>query len=261
VLAFHTIEKCNRQLAIGRDNGKVARALRSAEKRILFVLKSLVGSKGPNITDGLLAALLFVAVMSLGIAGIIGSANAGQITSEYTKLDLDNGCVWSIPESEEEAQMGGDAVCTGFGSYPVYFAEGDLRQFVAFGHVADPMAYPGGFAQFNRVNTTVEWRLEDGRPFATILRWFIENMDQNTGATSEALTGQVLVISTVAEAGTRRQNSCVVGYVDAKANANANVLARQVADGPGKNFRCGRDLPGFYGIRGPLAGAPNDLDR
>jgi hypothetical protein len=172
---------------------------------------------------------------------------------------LENGCVWNVPETEEEEQMGGDAVCSGYRTWPVYFAEGDLRQFVAFGHVDDPMAYPGGFAQFNLVNTTIEWRLDNGRPFATILRWFIENMDPNTGEVKEALKGQVLVVSTVADAAGLQRHSCVIGYVDAKANKNANVLARQVADGVGRTFRCGRDRPIYYGNRGPLSGTPNDL--
>jgi hypothetical protein len=207
-----------------------------------------------------LLRLFLAGTVALGLLlNVMSAAIAGKITSEYTKLDLDAGCKWSTPQSEEEAQMGGDAVCAGYKTWPVYFAEGDLRQFVAFGPVDDPMEFPGGFGQFNSVNTTIEWRLDSGRPFATILRWFIENMDPNTGETKDSLKGQVLVISTVADPRAAHRVSCVVGYVDAKANGNANVLARQVSDGPARNFRCGRDKPQFYGNRGPLSGSPNEI--
>ena len=181
--------------------------------------------------------------------------------SVYTKLDFDAGCTWKEPESEEEAQMGGEAVCKGLEGYPVHFAESDLRQFIAYGPVADRSAFPTGFSQWNSVNETIEWRIENGKPFATIHRWFLDNIDPDTGAAEEAFRGQVLVISTVADPGApeAERMSCVVGLVDALANRDANVLAREVADDYANGFRCGVDKPAFHGKRGDRSGTPNAL--
>lgn len=192
-------------------------------------------------------------------------AQAQEVKSLYSKIDFETSCVWEKPLSEEEAQMGGSAICQGLaiGSnhWPIYFAEGDLRQFVGFGHVADLKAFVGGFAQWNSVNTTVEWRVKNGKPYATILRWFLDNIDHDTGSAEKNLRGNVLVISKVAHhAGLGgRGLSCPIGYVDAKANKNANLLAREIADEYGETFKCGINQPQFYGNRGEHSGDPNDL--
>ena len=190
-----------------------------------------------------------------------GIAHAGAITSEYTKLDFENGCQWKPAASEEEEQMGGEAVCKGYGDYPVYFAEGDLRQFMAYGPVDDPFIFSSGFAEWNAVHDVIEWRLEDGRPFATIHRWFIDNIDPDTGSADAKRRGQVLAIASVAEPDAPAGNkvSCVVGYVDALANDNANELARQIADGVGRYFLCGRNQPQYYGVQGPYSGTANAI--
>lgn len=169
--------------------------------------------------------------------------------SVYTKLDLQSDCVF---HSSYEA--GGSAYCSGYKGYPVHFAEGDLRQMVRFGHVAELDGQWESFGQFNLVNDTIEWRLEDAKPYATILRWFIENTNSD-GEVDESARGQVLVISKVAS----HENpvSCVVGYVDAKANSNANEFARNVADEFATTFACGNDQPQFHGERGELSGNPS----
>ena len=203
-----------------------------------------------------LAAILAAAGM---LAGQPVAANAAE--SVYSKLDFDTGCTWKKPESEEEEQMGGEAVCKGLEGYPVYFAESDLRQYTAYGPATDPFAFPTGFGQWNSVNETIEWRLENGKPFATIHRWFIDNISPDTGAAEEASRGQVLIISTVADpdAPPAERVSCVVGLVDALENRDANVLAREVADDYANGFRCGVDKPAFYGKRGIRSGSPYAL--
>ena len=40
---------------------------------------------------------------------------------------------------------------------------------------------------------------------------------------------------------------CHVGYVDARANANANELAQQLADQKARGFKCGADKPNVAG--------------
>lgn len=174
-------------------------------------------------------------------------ASAGQ--SAYTKLDLDNACVF---HSEYEA--GASAYCSGYRGYPVHFSEGDLRQMVRFGHIAKLDGQWESFSEFNSVGGTIEWRLDGDRPVAAILRWFIDNTNDR-GEVTDQSRGQVLVVSTVAS----HENpvSCVVGYVDARANGNANELARRIADEVAPGFACGSDEPRFHGNQGPLSGSPN----
>jgi len=178
-------------------------------------------------------------------------ADAGTMTSAYTRLDFDKSC--AIVEKIEE---GGSVLllCEGYHGYPVHFAEGDLRHSVQFGHIA-ATSQPTwqSFAQWNRVSTTIEWRLSDNRPVAAILRWFIENTD-DAGSADPARIGQVLVVSRVGQQADRQ--ACVVGYVDALANRNANVLAREVADSLASDFVCGTDQAEFHGSRGSLSGSP-----
>jgi hypothetical protein len=49
---------------------------------------------------------------------------------------------------------------------------------------------------------------------------------------------------------------CHVGYVDGRANANANELAAQIADQHARIFRCGRDKPLILGDKGPGFSGP-----
>jgi hypothetical protein len=189
---------------------------------------------------------------------MIASSAAAEVASTYTKLGFELNCKWDsldhLTPAERDELLGNSAVCTGLPGYPVHYSEYDLRQFTAFGEVSADARTPASFAQFNRTGDTVEWRTENGRPYATILRWFIENMNPETGMPDEANTGQVLVISTVAQPGNPR--SCPVGYVDARENSDANAIARQVADEIASKFRCGVDSPVFHGKKGPLSGDP-----
>lgn len=168
--------------------------------------------------------------------------------SAYTKLNLETDCVF-----HSQYEQGASGYCVGYKGYPVHLDEGDLRQMVRFGHVAKLRSQWESFSPFNRINDTIEWRLGNGQPYAAILRWFIENSNDN-GEYTKALEGQVLVISKVADHNS--PVSCVVGYVDARSNKNANQLARDVADTLSRNFACGKDKAEFHGARGKLTGQP-----
>ncbi len=171
-------------------------------------------------------------------------------SSTYTDLDFD-GCE-KISEYEDGAQIR----CSGYKDYPVYLKEGDLRQAVIFGK-ADQLLIDEGFesfGQFNHVNSKIEWRLDDdGKPVAAILRWIIENANSDTGSVDGTNNGQVLVVSRVAS-GEGDGMSCVVGYVDALTNKDANVLARNVADNEASDFACGYNEPMWWGERNEKAG-------
>ncbi|WP_426240389.1 hypothetical protein [Pararhizobium sp. DWP1-1-3] len=176
--------------------------------------------------------------------------------STYTDLDTDR-CKPLLPEDTEGGSL--SLRCKGFKDHAVYFKEGDLRQSILYGPVSD--TYIAGvfesFEPFNNATRKIEWRLDaDGKPVATILRWFLDNIDPVTYQPSPKLKGQVLVVSKVAD-GTGQ--GCVVGYVDALANPDPNALARQVADARATNFVCGKDMAGYHGIRGPTAAEPTHV--
>ncbi|MFZ2103054.1 MAG: hypothetical protein WAU86_21070, partial [Oricola sp.] len=195
-------------------------------------------------------SLALAAASSVPMATSAPAADAAE--SVYTKIDDEKGCV-----SIDTDEMGGTVSCAGHGGYGVLLSEGDLRQTVFFGYVGEWYSGPAweSFAAFNYTNDTVEWRARGSVPHATILRWFIENSNPDTGSPDEAHRGQVLVVSKVGQPGVG--DACVVGYVDALANPGANDMAREIADTLVDDFACRTDTPEYHGARGPLAGEPS----
>lgn len=193
----------------------------------------------------MLAIRYLPTVLFLGSTALAQPAAANE--SVYTDLDLDR-C-----QTIATDEMGASMKCKGYKDYPIHFAEGDLRQSVLYGPVRAELIEGAfeSFAAFNHINTKVEWRLDaSGKPFAAILRWFIENVG-DTGMPTKEAEGQVLVISRVAQP--EDGLSCVVGYVDALSNPKANELARQVADGEASDFDCGFQEAMWIGKRGEKA--------
>ena len=196
------------------------------------------------------------ALLASSLALAAGGSLAAAAESAYTEVDL-NHCETISKPADVEA---GDFVslkCKGYGTYPLYFKEGDVRQTVFFGPIAADILDGGfeTFGPFNHIGRKVEWRLDAaGKPYAAILRFHIENPDPATGMPDKAHAGQVLVISRVAQPNDPR--GCVVGYVDALANPEPNILARKVADEQASSFACGKDKAIFHGVRGDKAGDP-----
>ena len=152
-------------------------------------------------------------------------ANAQQIESTYTDLDLD---LCSIVSSDD---FGTTWACPGYKGIPVMVAEGDLRFFVSYGLTSTTeRAASQTLPPFNYAGPRIEWRMDnlEGRwkPFATILRFFVQ-------AGTDEPEGQILVVTKLAPDAT-----CHVAYVDAKANSNANELAREAADELARDFDC-----------------------
>lgn len=168
------------------------------------------------------------------------AAAAAEPTSTYTKIDL-NACVQTGSPDQEEGTFGGSWQCPGYQGMPVYVAEGDLRMFVSFGPAAaDEPAAGQTLPNFNTINDTLEWRLRDGVPFATILRWFPSLEDP-------AKTGSVLIVTQLRPGG----GTCQIARIDAQANGNANVMARQAADTMAGSYDCGLQ-PAILGAPGIL---------
>lgn len=190
-------------------------------------------------------------LLSVAIAASASAARANE--SAYTDRDLD--ACKTLSEASEE----GESVslqCAGYKGLPVYFKEGDLRQSIAYGPVSKAYIDEAfeTFGPFNHTGTKIEWRLgAKSTPVATIVRWFVA--DPETSGEADSKTGQVLVVSTVATKD--NPTSCVVGYVDALENKDANTLARAVADDESAGFACGMDEPQWHGKRGKLAGEPS----
>jgi len=173
------------------------------------------------------AAALLLPLLSPG-------AVAEEISSVYTPLKLD-ACKNVTPP--EAAEYGGVFRCNGYGGMDVRVAEGDLRMFVSYGPNADSQtARHQTLPAFNIIGETLEWRLEGRAPFATILRFHWD---------SDGAKGSTLVVTKLG-----KTDSCHVAHVMAANNPNANVLAREIADGQARGFDCKHDRTRDYGADG-----------
>lgn len=174
-------------------------------------------------------------VAALTVAGLCACVPAHAVTlfqrSVYTTLDLAHcATLQSNPD-------GTTYQCPGLPGVPVYFAEGDDRTFLSAGAgLAKSRAAQQTLKSFNSVfpkaggRATIEWRfvIRDNRkvPYAMIVRYFTE---------IDTAKGQVLVVSRVTD-----KDTCHVAYIDARANPDAIVMARRIADERAPTFDCKR---------------------
>ena len=177
------------------------------------------------------------------------SVPSASVERAYTPLDLDK-CKHTKGREVEDY---GSWRCTGYSGILVRVSAGDQRTYISFGpNAAKEIAAGETLASFNSEGKTIEWRIEksaNGKPraFATILRW-------NTTVTTDddkQVRGQVLVVTRLGPGGV-----CHVGYVDGRANANANELAVKLADERARTFKCGKDKPAIVGEKGPAFSGP-----
>ncbi|TWI81891.1 hypothetical protein JM93_03853 [Roseibium hamelinense] len=170
-----------------------------------------------RVSPGLATVLLLWS----GAAAVSGQ----EAESVYTTIELPTCVQAGVPDGE--TTFGGSWLCRGHDGIPVYIVEGDLRMFVSFGNNAANEPSAGQtLPNFNSINDRLEWRMRFGIPFATILRWF-PSLD-DTGR-----TGSVLIVTQLEPGAT-----CQIARVDAQANSDANVLARQAADLLAGTFDC-----------------------
>ena len=114
--------------------------------------------------------------------------------------------------------------------------------------------YWESFEPFNHIAGTVEWIVDGKTAKAAIARFIIENSDPETGVPDKALRGEVLAVFKVGQKG--EGEACTVGYVDARANPEPNMLARRVATTEVHDFACRFNEPQWHGTKGPTAGDP-----
>ena len=156
---------------------------------------------------------------------------AGQVSSVYSDLDL-NKCKAIKLYSGEEGE-GGFWQCRGIKGYDAFYWEGDLRGNMAFGPQArSQCASSQSFGRFNSPGAKIEWRMENGKPFATILRWFTDNGESETNSKLDWLVVTKL----------NGRDSCRTALIDSGL-PDANTIARQKADGMSRSFNCEKDIP------------------
>ena len=168
-------------------------------------------------------------------AATIVPAAAQEIVSEYTDLHRDRHCIVFAGADQEEGDWT-NLVCQGWRGYPVliYYADARESLFYGFPQSGDLAPTWESFDGFNHAGPKIEWRVErdGGRtiPFATIHRWFVT-------APGDGEPVEVLVVQKVGQLHARE--GCVVGYVVATGNKDANEKARRIADGIARDFSCG----------------------
>ena len=192
-------------------------------------------------TRAMVGGLALAAMMTAGAIA------AEPISSVHTPLDLDT-CRHRAGTAEEDY---GRWTCRGHAGIAVYVAAGDQRTFISFGkNAAKEPAAKQTLAAFNSEGRNIEWRLAGAggkaKAFATIVRW-----NTTAGAEDPPVKGQVLVVTRLGPGGV-----CHVGYVDARANPDANRLAQKIADTRARSFRCGTDKAAVEGETGPGFSGP-----
>ncbi len=144
-------------------------------------------------------------------------------------------------------QQGGSWLCPGLRGYPVYFAEGDLRHYLAFGPAprkrksAHQTLTPFNDIFLGRKRATIEWRTErfpNGQdvPYATIVRY---------ATARDGEKGEILVIAKV-----DAKDSCQLAVIDARANVDAMAIARAWANVEARKRAC-PEVPEELGVKGP----------
>ncbi len=167
----------------------------------------------------------FALAIVLTLAIVPGAEAVQQSKSRYSTIELSK-CRRAGP---------GAFQCDGLPGYPLYVATRDLHTFLGVGpqgesHRAARQTLGVANTLFDgrSPRSAVEWRfvIRDKKivPYATIVRYF---------TTSGEGRGEVVVVTRVAD-----RESCQVARIDALANGNAMVLARDIADRQARNFNC-----------------------
>jgi hypothetical protein len=139
-------------------------------------------------------------------------------------------------------------VCPGIGNLLLLNSEDDLRETVSVGRTqtaaASEPAAKHWFAPFSSTTPTIEWRHpKGGAPVAIIQRWHLAD-NNDLDRDGRPRTRALLVVTRLPPGPV-----CHVAYIDASANADANLLARHAAD-TARGFDCSKDAVRIEGTRG-----------
>lgn len=165
-----------------------------------------------------------IAVLAMTIAAPI--AAIAKPVSQYTSIAPEK-CRQLTTDEESGAVT---FSCPGLAGMDVWVGEGDLRLFLAYGpEPRKQCAAQQTFGNFNTAGPTLEWRMENGAPFATIIRY---KMDSGDGKRFN-----FLVVTSL-----RGGQACHMAYVDGSLPKH-NGLARNIADNRARQFNCATDTP------------------
>jgi hypothetical protein len=113
---------------------------------------------------------------------------------------------------------------------------------VAFGKDgSNHCAFGQTFSGFNSVGNKIEWRLKDGKPIASVLRWKVSYDSEDSSKLKDWL-----VVTKVGGG-----QSCHMGYVEGS-YPKANEKARWLADTAAENFNCKMGQPKFFANPGTV---------
>ena len=194
---------------------------------------------------GLYLAGITMAALFGTTPGLICQANAQTFSSSYTST-APKDCRMIGKPSELDGST--TRFCPGKSGLGVLISEDDLRETVSVGRnrvaAAREPAAQVWFGPFNSTTNTVEWRAVDGKPFAIIQRWHLDdNSDEDKNGRP---TAKPMLVVTRLPPGP----VCHVAYVDVKANPDANELARKAAEGIARGFDRGKDAIKIVGTSG-----------
>jgi hypothetical protein len=188
------------------------------------------------------------------LAALLVSPAVGEtIESVTTPFDADK-CAHKAGHAAEDD---GEWHCVGYAGIPIVMTAGDVRVYVSYGaKAAREPAAAQTLAAPNGEGKSIEWRIvrepgRKGRAFATIMRWSTAVPVDDPKIENGTYRGEMLVVTRLGPGGV-----CHVGYVDARQNANATGLAREIADRHARTFRCGKDKPIVFGDKGPGFSGP-----
>ena len=190
------------------------------------------------------------ALSGLAVTALASYATPQPIAvSSYSSIAAAN--CWS--EGPGRVEDSPTRVCRGRATLVVLVSKDDKRETVSVGYnriaAAKEPAAKTFFGPFNSALPAIEWRTAGNNPFAMIQRWRIADVvDQTMSNGGGPDAKPLLVVSRLPPGGV-----CPVAYVDAKANANADELARQAADQIARDFKCGTDQAKVIGTPGRAA--------
>jgi hypothetical protein len=175
-------------------------------------------------------------IAGLFVIGLGSTANAEEIKSVYSEINVDKDC--TTFDLNVEGGEFANLACNGYGGYPVLIYSGDLRESLYYGFPPAGDHVWESFGAFNSTGAKIEWRvaIDGGRaiPFAVIHRWFVSVDPEDSSKQTE-----VLVVEKVGQV--KEQDGCAVGLVMASGNPQANETARKIADEQARSFACGAD--------------------
>ncbi|MEL7272039.1 MAG: hypothetical protein AAGK33_01255 [Pseudomonadota bacterium] len=178
-------------------------------------------------------------LMLAGAAWLMLGAPALSQTSVYTTLSGPDGGLLNC-ETLSAAKADGEGEwaylrCPGVGGVDLYIDYADARDTIRVGKDGKGTPF---LPPFTGLGAKAEWRMAGGKPYAMIVRLTLGGIEE--------YKGQWL---TVHHVNATTGQGCLVGYVDARANKNANVLARELADTVGREG-CRTNGPAISGKMG-----------